>query len=286
MDYVSMPSGLVLRAFRRVRGATPAATAVDGILRRRRRDALGCIQAGYEVVAVAEWDGPATITLMANLCRYGEHQLHFVDPSDQQRFEEALTRQYRSQGIKITDGYVDEDPALLQTAPLQAGHGWISKQPASTPGVSHVFFGDVRKLTSKRILDTISMEVGELDLISGGPPCQGYSGAGKQNVMDPRNSLLFDYMRFIVEMQPKAMMMEEVPEIMSMVTPDGDNVVDKAMRILSDGGFGGYDALQKAVSAKAGNMGIIPRRPEAADKKKVKKPANTEAAPDLFGSAA
>lgn len=209
---------------------------------------------------------------MANLCRYGENTLHFVEPSDRERFEAGLHQHWRSQGLRLKNGELVQDRKLGTSAPVQAGSAWISHQPASTPGVSHVFFGDVRKLTSRRILDTIGMEVGELDMISGGPPCQGYSKAGKQNVMDPRNSLMFEYLQFIVEMQPKAMIMEEVPEIMTMLTPEGDNVVEKAIRILSDGGFGGYDALQKPVNAKAGSMGIM-RGKSTAKKEKGRPPA-------------
>lgn len=158
------------------------------------------------------------------------------------------------------------------------------------------------ELTPARVLETIGMKVGELDMISGGPPCQGFSKAGLQNVMYPRNSLVFDWLRFAVEMQPKAVLMEEVPEIATMVTPDGDNVLDRVIRILSDGGFGGVDALKKSVDAKAGSMGIIRGRarkpapakaarkatpkppmpkPRAAVKPSISKPVPAQ--PDLFG---
>jgi len=285
MDYVSTPTGLIL----------PERFA-DFASRRRHRPkameffagaggtALGHIMAGHEVVAVSEWDAAAAITLMANLCRLGENQLHFVEPSDQQRFEAELSRQWRPHGLKIRDGYLvgDGRTDLGAGEPVRAGSGWISKQPATTPGVSHIFFGDIRALTPQRVLDTIGMKVGELDMVSGGPPCQGFSKAGKQNVMDPRNSLVFEWLRFVTEMQPKAVLMEEVPEIATMVTPEGDNVLDRVIRILSDGGFGGYDALQKSVNAKAGSMGLM--RGRAAPKKlKPKKPAKSApATSDLF----
>lgn len=287
MDYVSMPSGLVL----------PERFAELEARRQRRPKAMeffagaggmavGHIMAGHEVVAVSEWDAPATITLMANLCRPSEHTLHFVEDEDQERFHAELNRQWRGSGIKIKDGYVvgDDRAAMLAKAPVRAGIGWISNQPRSVPGVSHVFFGDIRKLTPQRVLDTLGMDPGEIDMISGGPPCQGFSKAGKQNVLDPRNSLVFEWLRFVVEMQPKAMLMEEVPEIATMVTPEGDNVLDRVIRILEDGGFGGYDALQKSVNAKAGIMGIMRGKTKPPKSKAKEKPATPRAPamPDLF----
>jgi DNA (cytosine-5)-methyltransferase 1 len=286
MDYVSTPTGLILperfaelEARRRHRPKAMEFFAGAGGM------ALGHIMAGHEVVAVSEWHAAAAITLMANLCRLGEHQLHFVEPSDQQRFEAELTRQWRPHGLKIKDGYLvgDGRTDLGTGEPVRAGVGWISKQPASTPGVSHIFFGDIRALTPQRVLDTIGMKIGELDMVSGGPPCQGFSKAGKQNVMDPRNSLVFEWLRFVTEMQPKAVLMEEVPEIATMVTPEGDNVLDRVIRILSDGGFGGYDALQKSVNAKAGSMGIIRGKTKPAKPKATPAKLPAPGMPDLFG---
>ncbi len=286
MDYISTPTGLILperfAAFARPRSRPKAMEFFAGA----GGMAIGHIQAGHEVVAVSEWDASATITLMANLCRPGEHVLHFVGDEDRVRFEAELNRQWRTSGLKVKNGYIvgdgKTDPGAAK--PVQAGDGWISKQPRSTPAVSHVFFGDIRKLTPQRVLETIGMKVGELDMISGGPPCQGFSKAGKQNVMDPRNSLVFEWLRFVVEMKPKAMLMEEVPEITTMVTPEGDNVLDRVIRILEDGGFGGYDALQKSVNAKVGSMGIMRGR-QKSEKAKVKPaPKQVDTAPDLFSA--
>lgn len=58
-----------------------------------------------------------------------------------------------------------------------AGSGWISHHP-EYPGVSHYFYGDVRKITGQEILDAIGMKQGEVDCVMGGPPCQGFSAAG------------------------------------------------------------------------------------------------------------
>ncbi len=52
---------------------------------------------------------------------------------------------------------------------------------------------------------------GEVDLIFGGPPCQGFSNMGLRDTHDPRNSLVFHYARIVTQMRPKAFIMENVP---------------------------------------------------------------------------
>ncbi|TAL40023.1 MAG: DNA (cytosine-5-)-methyltransferase, partial [Alphaproteobacteria bacterium] len=47
---------------------------------------------------------------------------------------------------------------------------------------------DITKISQEQIL-TIKKKVGDLDVIIGGPPCQGFSLSGKRDVNDPRNSL-------------------------------------------------------------------------------------------------
>lgn len=235
-NYMETPSGLIL----------PSAV-VEAELRRHKRPkcvdffagaggmSLGVMQAGVEVMAAVEWSPIAVMTYMDNFCRYGEVTRHFVTKEDDDNFEAALWKEHKRSG---------RFPVV--------GRGWIAKQPRSTPGVHHVFVGDVRKLTSKRILDAIGMKPGELDIICGGPPCQGYSRAGKQNVMDPRNSLLFEYARFIVEMKPRIHITENVPGLKDMVTPEGLPVLDAYCRVLADGNFASLDALKKTMEAQLG----------------------------------
>lgn len=75
---------------------------------------------------------------------------------------------------------------------------------------------DVNTVTTKRILDEVGLDVGELDVVTGGPPCQPFSTAGKrQSMLDPRASPLREYVRFINEAQPKCFVMEEVEGILS-----------------------------------------------------------------------
>lgn len=52
---------------------------------------------------------------------------------------------------------------------------------------------------------------GELDLIAGGPPCQGFSLIGKRLVDDERNQLVFHFFRLVSELRPRYFVMENVP---------------------------------------------------------------------------
>lgn len=72
---------------------------------------------------------------------------------------------------------------------------------------------DISKLASKKILTAIS-DRGfnrEVTLIAGGPPCQGFSLMGKRDSTDPRNQLIFEYLRIVSEIQPKYFIFENVP---------------------------------------------------------------------------
>ncbi len=52
---------------------------------------------------------------------------------------------------------------------------------------------------------------GQIDLVFGGPPCQGFSIIGKRLVNDERNSLVFHFYRLATELNPRYFVMENVP---------------------------------------------------------------------------
>ncbi|HHF6577540.1 TPA: DNA cytosine methyltransferase [Haemophilus influenzae] len=58
--------------------------------------------------------------------------------------------------------------------------------------------------------------LGNIDVIIGGPPCQGFSIAGKRMIEDERNQLYKSFVEFVKFYQPKAFLMENVPNMMSM----------------------------------------------------------------------
>ncbi len=68
-----------------------------------------------------------------------------------------------------------------------------------------------------RVLDLDrALHLGEVDLVTGGPPCQPFSTAGKRgSVMDPRGSLFMDFIRIVEQVQPRFFVMENVKGILS-----------------------------------------------------------------------
>ncbi len=68
-----------------------------------------------------------------------------------------------------------------------------------------------------------------IDIITGGPPCQGMSMAGKRDVKDPRNSLFMEYVKYINYFKPKAFIMENVIGILSMKNASNEKIIDIIM---------------------------------------------------------
>lgn len=70
---------------------------------------------------------------------------------------------------------------------------------------------DIREISGKEMLEFTKLKQGQLDVLDGSPPCQGFSTAkGKRNVSDDRNDLTYEFIRLIEELQPKVFVMENV----------------------------------------------------------------------------
>lgn len=76
---------------------------------------------------------------------------------------------------------------------------------------------DIRDLSAKEILSRLKMKPGDLDLLAGCPPCQGFSSMrtlnGGKRIRDSRNDLVFDFLELVKGLRPKAVMMENVPAL-------------------------------------------------------------------------
>lgn len=82
-----------------------------------------------------------------------------------------------------------------------------------------------------------------VDIIIGGPPCQGFSIAGKRIVDDERNRLYKSFVNFVEFYKPKAFLMENVPNIISMA----DGIVKQ--NIIEDFEKLGYKVVYKVLLA-------------------------------------
>ena len=114
------------------------------------------------------------------------------------------------------------------------------------------FFGDVRALTGQRILDELDLTGDEIGCVFGGPPCQGFSRAGRRQADDPRNELVFEFMRIVCEIHPRSFCMENVPGMLDMVTREGVPVIDALALMAQEGGMGTFDAIRRSLAETAG----------------------------------
>lgn len=112
----------------------------------------------------------------------------------------GLTLGLKQAGFKVI-GAVDIDEAACES--YQLNHGEV-----------HLWQEDITRLTAKVIFKTLNIRPGELDLLAGCPPCQGFSTIRTLNrapAKDKRNDLVFEFLRLAKQLKPKAIMMENVP---------------------------------------------------------------------------
>jgi DNA (cytosine-5)-methyltransferase 1 len=74
---------------------------------------------------------------------------------------------------------------------------------------------DIREFSADMLLQRARLQPGELDILLGGPPCQGFSSAGVKAGEDPRNSLLRHYVRLLEGLRPKWFLMENVEGLLT-----------------------------------------------------------------------
>ncbi len=76
---------------------------------------------------------------------------------------------------------------------------------------------DIRKVTAAQLMQSCGVKRGQLDLLAGCPPCQGFSTLRARNgsvaAPDARNGLIDDFARLALALRPKMVMMENVPAL-------------------------------------------------------------------------
>lgn len=93
---------------------------------------------------------------------------------------------------------------------------------------------------------------GKIDIVIGGPPCQGFSISGKRNPDDPRNKLYMGFVKVVKQLKPKVFLLENVPNLVSMA---GGMIKDS---IINDFSNLGYDVKYKILLAS--NYGVPQNR--------------------------
>lgn len=70
------------------------------------------------------------------------------------------------------------------------------------------YLGDIKKLSEKKLIELLKGR--KIDMVVGGPPCQGFSTVGKGLVDDERNQLFKEFVRIVKATQPKIILFENV----------------------------------------------------------------------------
>ena len=155
----------------------------------------------------------------------------------------------------------------------------ISELAIETYSMNHrehkLYNKDIRELSPEMILSDLGLKKGELDLLAGCPPCQGFSTHRTRNrsasVDDFRNDLVFEFVRFVKAMLPKTIMIENVPGLakdarMSQVEKDLMKLgytFDKSTITVRDAADYGVPQRRKRMIMLASRFGLIepPKKP-------------------------
>lgn len=99
----------------------------------------------------------------------------------------------------MTSGFVSSgfSPVLAVEFNLHAAATY-----AANFGEDHTYYGDIADLPASQIP--------HVDVVIGGPPCQGFSNLGSKDINDPRNKLWQEYVRVVVQANPKVFVLENV----------------------------------------------------------------------------
>jgi DNA (cytosine-5)-methyltransferase 1 len=84
------------------------------------------------------------------------------------------------------------------------------------PHPPRLYRRNILRLPPKEMMADLQLKAGDLDILMGGAPCQGYSSHRIKNagVGDPRNKLLLRYFKFVRTLRPKAFIVENVPGLL------------------------------------------------------------------------
>jgi len=142
----------------------------------------------------------------------------------------GITEGFRQAGYRCLYGN-DCMPDAVETFSLNHPEAWGDKR-------------DIEQVEPSEVRARLGLKKGELDVLVGGPPCQGFSiNAPERFLSDPRNKLFKDYLRFLEEFEPRAFLFENVPGLLSL----GDGRVFR--QILREFNEHGYQVTPKILFA-------------------------------------
>lgn len=113
---------------------------------------------------------------------------------------------------------------------------------------------DICEIRPKEILRRLGLKKGELDIIIGGPPCQGFSTSNMRtrNLENPKNHLVFKFVEFVRGIKPKWFLMENVAGLDSF---ENGSIRGKLIEIFHNMGY-----KTKGLVLNAVNFGVPQNR--------------------------
>ena len=112
----------------------------------------------------------------------------------------------------------------------------------------------VTDITGREIRDRAAIGNEDIDVVFGGPPCQGFSLMGKRDLKDDRNSLVFHFIRLVLELNPKFFVMENVR---GMTIGKHKEVLQNVIKTFQKHG---YQVIEKYKVLNAANYGVPQNR--------------------------
>ena len=147
----------------------------------------------------------------------------------------------------------------------------------------NVINDDIVEVSKKDLLKEFNLKEGELDLISGGYPCQSFSYAGKKlGLDDVRGTMFYYYSEFIKQLKPKMFFAENVK---GLTTHDGGKTIETMINVFEEIGYKVewkvLNAWDYGVAEKRQRVVIIGIRKDLTDKVKFEYPIPHEYKPVL-----
>jgi DNA (cytosine-5)-methyltransferase 1 len=117
----------------------------------------------------------------------------------------------------------------------------------------NVIHDDIANISPLNLTDMFNLQIGELDLLSGGAPCQSFSYAGKRlGLEDARGTLFYHYAIFLQKLQPKVFLFENVR---GLLTHNKGRTYQTILDIFSEAGY----TIQKKIM-NAWDYGVPQKR--------------------------
>ena len=134
-------------------------------------------------------------------------------------------------GLSIGFHTVGFTPIFFNDIDLDSANTFQANFPSSVP-----FVGPIQELSARAIRERTGLGSTTLDVMIGGPPCQGFSiNAPIRSQKDPRNHLFHHYVRLVLEgLRPNFVVMENVPGLVSL---DGGKSLESVLAAFEKAGY-------------------------------------------------